>query len=96
MKGTPHRNRFRPRYENENAPVQYPMNRGAPNSASCTVPSAVGAVGESYKRFSTTSVAGTTVVTEIAISIANRDCTAITATWSVRLELGELLISSRR
>ena len=95
MKGTPHRNRFRPRYENENAPVQYPMNRGAPNSASCTVPSAVGAVGESHKCFSTTSVAGTTVVTEITISIADRDCSAITAAGSVGLELGELLTASR-
>ncbi len=47
-------------------------------------------------RISTATVAGTTVVTEIAISIADRDCPAITATWCVRLELGELLISIRR
>ena len=96
MKGTTLAGRLRFHSQNKNAPVQYPMNRGVPNSASCTDPSAVGAVGESYNGFSATSVAGTTVMAEVAVSIANRNGSAVTAARCVRLELGELLIASRR
>lgn len=112
--------------KNENAPVQYPMDRGVPSSASCTDPSAVGAVGKTSRArcraslddqwlslfqllvqspwqigrdfatsTSTASVAGSTVMAEIAISISHRDGTTVTATGGIRLELRKLLIAIR-
>ena len=110
--------------KNENAPVQSPMNRGVPSTASPATPSAVGAGGfslaaggdpptaypnstnslcDGFFRHSAwamarlpdsaTTVTGSTVMAQVTISIANRDGTAISATGSIRLEFGELLIA---
>ena len=65
-------------------------------SLRCHLPCIHAREKKTLRRFSTTSVTGAAIMTEITVAISNCDRSTITAAGGIRLELGKLLIAGCR